>query len=383
MPSKKVNAAYPACLICGAEKKTARARDTKHCRKCSKLEFIQNKYKDLDVVFVTHKAGDKPPQKVAKFRDNCKTCGCDRGYVFKSSLNVDCLSCASKKSYHGDREVSHNFYAIRDQVRTPNQGIVYTRSSYETFYLKYLNSQKINYFYEPKRFILSNGTSYLPDVYLPDENRFIELKGFDRKEDKEKFKLFQTENPETPITKLTKKDLVALGYSEKLYTDYRYLRMNSEVWKLIVLSIDEYTKIIGDDSVAITNFEDNEIIFRIDSIDLRTIMHEITHVYYSYTNTGIAGLNETQREEVIAEFFSHNYAKMMLSTIVAQELIQDICNAKYDLDIKVNILDAGLSSEQCEKLKRGFRVAAFRYDSIQNFMEAVKDKKTNQKAVKK
>jgi hypothetical protein len=368
---------YDFCISCKKPKKTISQKQKKYCRSCAKIDYTKQKYKGQDVIFVKHKAGNRKEQSVVKFKDYCVVCKKDKGYVFKSALNKKCLSCASKESYVNGKEVNHNFYGIRDYVITPNQGGVYTRSSYETFYLKYLNSKQINYFYEPRRFVLSDNSSYLLDVYLVDEDRYIELKGFDRKKDKEKFEKLKKEYPELNIEKLTKKDLVALGYSPKLYTDYRYIKINSEIWKVIVLEPKDFEKVVGSDSDAITYLNDREIIFKFDKLDYKTIAHEICHVYYSYSNTDRIGLDSIQYEEFISEFVSNSITRIFYSILSTQEVIQDICNKKYNIDIKINYMDLDLSEEQFDKLKKAFSVSAFRYNSFLEHSEKLKKMKAS------
>lgn len=54
---------------------------------------------------------------------------------------------------------------------------IWFRSKMEVSFAKWLNSKKITWIYEPKRFILSDGSSYLPDFYLPNRNIYVEVKG--------------------------------------------------------------------------------------------------------------------------------------------------------------------------------------------------------------
>lgn len=55
------------------------------------------------------------------------------------------------------------------------------RSRWEANCCRYLKYKKIKYFYEPKTFVftgIKKGTlSYLPDLYLPDTDEYIEIKG--------------------------------------------------------------------------------------------------------------------------------------------------------------------------------------------------------------
>ncbi len=71
------------------------------------------------------------------------------------------------------------------------------RSSWESNICRILKFQNIEYQYEPKIFDLGDCT-YLPDIFIPSENMWIEVKGWRRKEGMNKFnkfiKLYPNEN---------------------------------------------------------------------------------------------------------------------------------------------------------------------------------------------
>lgn len=51
------------------------------------------------------------------------------------------------------------------------------RSRLEARTAVFLDAAKINYAYEPEGFAFDDGTTYLPDFYLPDQDAFLECKG--------------------------------------------------------------------------------------------------------------------------------------------------------------------------------------------------------------
>ena len=51
------------------------------------------------------------------------------------------------------------------------------RSRLEARWAVFFDSSKIKYLYEPEGFKLSDGTYYLPDFYLPNEDYYVEVKG--------------------------------------------------------------------------------------------------------------------------------------------------------------------------------------------------------------
>lgn len=83
------------------------------------------------------------------------------------------------------------------------------RSSYELFYANYLDSQGVQWQYEPQ-FKLSNGKMFAPDFKL-DGGCIIEVKGFWAVVGKEKWELFCKDYPDIPKKVLMKEDLELLG----------------------------------------------------------------------------------------------------------------------------------------------------------------------------
>jgi len=69
---------------------------------------------------------------------------------------------------------------------------IYTRSKMEANILRYYKFIKIKYVYEPQEFefheIKRGSRFYKPDIYLPEQNKFIEIKGFFTASDKTKLR---------------------------------------------------------------------------------------------------------------------------------------------------------------------------------------------------
>jgi len=83
------------------------------------------------------------------------------------------------------------------------------RSSYEIAYAKYLDKNNIKWQYESKTFDLGYAT-YTPDFYLPNQDKYIEIKGYWRDDAKKKFKEFKNKYKEIVIEVLTKNKLEKL-----------------------------------------------------------------------------------------------------------------------------------------------------------------------------
>lgn len=88
------------------------------------------------------------------------------------------------------------------------------KSSWEVKFAKYLDKKKRQWSYESKHFdlILNNKeVSYTPDFYINKENMYIEIKGYWRKDAKQKFIAFKKQYPNINIKLLKEKDLKRKG----------------------------------------------------------------------------------------------------------------------------------------------------------------------------
>lgn len=90
------------------------------------------------------------------------------------------------------------------------QGIVWLRSSYELAYAKYLDSINEPWFYELETFDLGNST-YTPDFFLPQQEKFIEIKGWMTSISQIKIDKFREQYTFFTLEVLFKKDLINLG----------------------------------------------------------------------------------------------------------------------------------------------------------------------------
>lgn len=72
-------------------------------------------------------------------------------------------------------------------------------ASYEVAVVRYFNKNKINFDWQPKAFQMPGERTYTPDCYLPDEDLWIEIKGYFRKDAKEKWDWFQSEHSNSEL----------------------------------------------------------------------------------------------------------------------------------------------------------------------------------------
>ena len=134
----------------------------------------------------------------------CKDCG--KEINFNTALyNLGrCRSCA-KKGVLSSRFGKPSPHGKRIKYK----GIC-MRSSWEIAYAKYLDSRGIKWEYESKRFYFKD-CSYCPDFYLPEQDKYIEIKGYWRDNTKKRYNLFKANNPKEKIEVLMKPDLKKLG----------------------------------------------------------------------------------------------------------------------------------------------------------------------------
>ena len=71
--------------------------------------------------------------------------------------------------------------------------------SYEKAVVEYLNKNKIEFDWQPKVFIMSDGKTYRPDFYLPEGRLWVEVKGYFRKDAKEKWEWFHKQYPNSEL----------------------------------------------------------------------------------------------------------------------------------------------------------------------------------------
>jgi len=73
------------------------------------------------------------------------------------------------------------------------------QGSYEKKTVEYFNANKIDYNWQVQIFLMPNGRTYRPDCYLPDEDKWVEIKGYFRKDAEEKWNWFHKEYPNSEL----------------------------------------------------------------------------------------------------------------------------------------------------------------------------------------
>lgn len=54
---------------------------------------------------------------------------------------------------------------------------IYCRGTYEVAVIEYFNKNQVDYNFQPQTFLMPSGHTYTPDIYLPDQDLWVEIKG--------------------------------------------------------------------------------------------------------------------------------------------------------------------------------------------------------------
>ncbi len=263
-----------------------------------------------DFIYTTHKAGNRLPQRVKKYKTICDGCGRDRGYIFKSREPL-CSSCSHKKSYSNGKALAPNDLGLRMVFKTLTQGEIELKSSYEVFYYTYLKRIKIKCLYESKRFDLSNGQTYTPDFYIPSEDLYVEIKGLFREADEVKLNKFKSEYPDINLKVLFHDDLVSMGFNPAKLKKTVHLVLLGTRWKVFFMDFKQYLRTCGDGSAAITDIAKKVIYLNIRDCTIDTIRHELGHAYAATLSLTELQLDEDQVEEFFCELIG-KYSKQLV-----------------------------------------------------------------------
>lgn len=182
------------CEWCGISFYTTFILDQKTCSKrCARLLLIK----------------DVPSKKISV---PCVWCGTKiEKYIARLPKNVFC----SRTCFGAYKSDEFKKYPEKNPHRgkTPPHGRVTIyknikyRSTYEAKFAEYLDKQNLTFNYEPKRFILHSGETYVPDFFVDEWNTFVEIKGWFGFARTHKVFLFREDYPETPILLLNGKHL--------------------------------------------------------------------------------------------------------------------------------------------------------------------------------
>lgn len=163
---------------------------------CStKARFIHEKYGEWWAVpsFVL-KGGSHPFNTPDKIKETCL-----KKYGVSSPMKNLEISRRSASS--------QTTATIKNHWKTNKQ--LTCQGSYESAVVDYLNLNQINFEWQPKVFQMPNGKTYRPDLYLVDQDVWVEIKGYFRKDALEKWEWFGSEHPTAELW--DKKKLKEMG----------------------------------------------------------------------------------------------------------------------------------------------------------------------------
>jgi hypothetical protein len=124
-----------------------------------------------------------------------------------------------------NRSLSTNRRVVMKHWRT-DQNLVCV-GSYECFFVEWLNKNKIDFKWQVC-FNLSNGKRYFIDCYLPEFDIYLELKGREMPDWKEKWQVFTTDYLGIKASVIRLKDLQQLGYVKRYHELIYFKKMNDK-----------------------------------------------------------------------------------------------------------------------------------------------------------
>jgi len=168
----------------------------------------------------------------------CKICNsdCQPCYNSLQQGNGGCKACGQKKrmqtfinKYGVDNPTKNKEIRLR-AAKSLNKTIclvhwfskeeVVCQASYEVAVVDgYLNARKIDYIWQPQTFIMPDGHTYTPDLYLPDSDVFIEIKGHFWNDAEIKWNWFHKEHPNSELwnkEKLIEMGILKSGHKHKV-----------------------------------------------------------------------------------------------------------------------------------------------------------------------
>jgi hypothetical protein len=211
------------CIDCGKE--VSRNSKLGRCKSCSHKGILHSNYKDgkyIQKIFNCIKCGKSISVMASK--GLCKSCSQKKENSSRKNKRPHCIDCEIEISYSYKGHVfkrcqkcmgllrrgrNHPLFGKSVSWKRIKYNNVWIRSSWETAYAKYLDKNNVKWLYESKTFDLGD-TTYTPDFYLPETDRYIEIKGWERKDFRKKIELLKIKYSDIKIIILKKKELKTL-----------------------------------------------------------------------------------------------------------------------------------------------------------------------------
>lgn len=145
--------------------------------------------------------GTTNPRKVESIRAKTKQTVLDR-------YGVENVSQVKEFHEKASKSMNNSFKLIHWKT---GQEIICV-GKYEACVVHYLNINQIDFIWKPLDYICSNGKHYFVDMYLPDKNLYVEIKGRFYKDAKFKWDEFHTSYPNSEVW--SKKELYFIGITD-------------------------------------------------------------------------------------------------------------------------------------------------------------------------
>lgn len=145
---------------------------------------------------------------------------CKNNHIFKSKYNdvqqghwcFECSRVSAKEKcierYGFDNPTKNRDIALKAARNSNKSFLMYhwksndelvCIGSYEKIVVEYLNKNKIDFDWQPKVFVMPNGKTYRPDLYLKNKDTWIEIKGYFRNGAMEKWCWFHSQYPNSEL----------------------------------------------------------------------------------------------------------------------------------------------------------------------------------------
>ena len=156
---------------------------------------------------IINKYGVDNPLKNKEVQEKVKKTNIERYGVDNPFKNKEVREKAKKTNferYGVEHPVQNKEISLKSAKNSNNSSIKFhwktneelvCQASYEAKTVDYLNTNKIDFQWQPKTFQMPDGKTYRPDLYLVSQDIWVEIKGWMRKDAQEKWDWFKSENP--------------------------------------------------------------------------------------------------------------------------------------------------------------------------------------------
>lgn len=176
---------------------------------------------------------------------------CDKNH--KTKIRVQnlmigswCKICGRKNSIFKMEQTLERKYGVRHNMQIPeialkaaqsqNNSSIYFHwntgkkivcvGSFESSVIEYLNKNQIDYNFQPQTFLMPSGKTYTPDLYLNEQNLWVEVKGRFIGDAREKWDWFRSEYPNSELW--DKEKLKQLGLWKRILELQRINKQKQE-----------------------------------------------------------------------------------------------------------------------------------------------------------